>query len=109
MPSGMEVDLGPGHIVLDGDPAYPPKGHSSHPFFGPCLLWPNGRPSQFQRTDAATGSERRPTVGRQKVPILYSGRLFPQKLPLIMGDLDPYLILDPLALAQSESIIQTAL
>jgi len=47
MPSGMEVDLGPGHIVLDGDPAYPPKGHSSHPLFGPCLLWPNGRPSQL--------------------------------------------------------------
>ena len=25
MPFGMEVGLGPGHIVLDGDPA-PPKG-----------------------------------------------------------------------------------
>jgi len=23
----MELDLGPGHVVLDGDPA-PPKGHS---------------------------------------------------------------------------------
>ena len=22
------------------------KGHSSPPVFGPCLLWPNGRPSQ---------------------------------------------------------------
>ena len=22
---GMEVDLGPGHIVLDGDPAPPPR------------------------------------------------------------------------------------
>ena len=22
------------------------KGHSSPPLFGPCLLWPNGRPSQ---------------------------------------------------------------
>jgi len=37
---GMEVGLGPGHIVLDGDPA-PPKGSQS-PIFGPCLLWPNG-------------------------------------------------------------------
>jgi len=27
MPLGMEVGLGPGHIVLDGDPA-PSKGHS---------------------------------------------------------------------------------
>jgi len=39
MPLGMEVGLGPGDMVLDGDPA---------PFFGPCLLWPNGRPSQLQ-------------------------------------------------------------
>jgi len=33
---------GPGHIVLDGDPAPPsPKGHSP-PIFGPYLLRPNG-------------------------------------------------------------------
>jgi len=40
------VGLGPGHIVLDGDPASPPpkkKGaQSPNPIFGPCLLWPNG-------------------------------------------------------------------
>jgi len=42
MPLGKEVGLGPGHIVLDGDPA--PK--QPLPIFGPCLLWPNGRPSQ---------------------------------------------------------------
>jgi len=34
MPLGMEVGLGPGHVVLDGDPA--------PPISGPCLLWPNG-------------------------------------------------------------------
>ena len=28
----------PGNIVLDGDPAPPGKGHSSHPIFGPCLF-----------------------------------------------------------------------
>jgi len=28
-PLGTEVDLGPGHIVLNGDPAPPGKGHSS--------------------------------------------------------------------------------
>jgi len=28
MPLGMEVGLGSGHIVLDGDPAFPKKGHS---------------------------------------------------------------------------------
>jgi len=43
-PIGTEVDLGPGHIVLDRDPASPPrKGHSSRAeppsLFSPCLLW----------------------------------------------------------------------
>jgi len=43
MPLGTEVGLGPGHVVLDGDPTPTPKrGHSSPPVFGPCLLWPNG-------------------------------------------------------------------
>jgi len=30
-PLSTEVDIGPGHIVLDGDPAPPRKGHSSLP------------------------------------------------------------------------------
>jgi len=39
----MQVGLGPGHIVLDGDPASPfLKGHSPHPIFGTYLLRPNG-------------------------------------------------------------------
>jgi len=38
---GMQVALGPGHIVLHGDPAPLPKGHSP-PIFRPYLLWPNG-------------------------------------------------------------------
>jgi len=42
MPLGREVGLGPGDIVLDGDPAHPPKGAQQSPLFGPCLLWPNG-------------------------------------------------------------------
>jgi len=33
MPFGMEVGLGPGDFVLDGDPAPPEKK-------GYCLLWP---------------------------------------------------------------------
>jgi len=41
MSLGTEVDLGPGHIVLGGDPAPPsPKGGQQPPLFGPCLLWP---------------------------------------------------------------------
>ena len=39
-PLGTEVDIGPGHIVLDGVPP-PAKGaEQPPPFFGPCLLWP---------------------------------------------------------------------
>jgi len=38
----LGIEVSPGHIVLDGDPAPPPwRGHSL-PIFGPCLLdlWP---------------------------------------------------------------------
>jgi len=41
MALGKEVGLGAGHIVLD-DPA----PQQPLPTFGPCRLWPNGRPSQ---------------------------------------------------------------
>jgi len=40
MPLGTGIGLGPGHIVLHGDPTPPKKGHSSPRIFGPCLLWP---------------------------------------------------------------------
>ena len=42
MALGMEVGLGPGHIVLDEDPAPPPKKGAEAPFIGPFLLRPNG-------------------------------------------------------------------
>jgi len=45
MPLGMEVSLGPDHIVLDGDTAVrpPPKNRGRSPLiFGPYLLWPKG-------------------------------------------------------------------
>jgi len=42
MTFGMEVGLGPGHIVLDGDPATLPKKGTEPPIFGPFLLWSNG-------------------------------------------------------------------
>jgi len=38
---GTKVRLGPGHSVLDGDPAPPTeKGGTATSIFGPCLLWP---------------------------------------------------------------------
>jgi len=44
MKLGMQVGLGPGHIVLDGDPAtLPPKGHSpqfsAHTCRGQMAAW----------------------------------------------------------------------
>jgi len=46
IPLGMEVSLGPGDIVLNRGPSSPLK-RGTAPFFGPCLLRPNGRPSQL--------------------------------------------------------------
>jgi len=42
MKLGMQVGLGPGHIVLDGDPVPLPQRAQLHPIFGPYLLQPNG-------------------------------------------------------------------
>jgi len=41
MKLGMQVSLGPRHIVLDVDPA-PSHIGTQPPIFGPYLLWPNG-------------------------------------------------------------------
>ena len=41
---GVQIGLGPGHIVLDGDPAVPPplkEGGAEPPVFGPHMLWPS--------------------------------------------------------------------
>ena len=39
MPLGMQVGLGPGHIVLDGDLAPPHgKGHSTPTFRSMCIV-----------------------------------------------------------------------
>jgi len=54
---GRDVDLGPGDIVLDGDPALTPSKGTQSPIFGPCLLWPNGRPSQLLLNTCKSNSE----------------------------------------------------
>jgi len=46
MPLGKEVGLGPAHIVLDGDTVGTQPPQQPLLTLGPCLLWPNGRPSQ---------------------------------------------------------------
>jgi len=45
MSLGMEVSLGLATLV-DGNPALATERGTAAPFFGPRLLWPNGRPSQ---------------------------------------------------------------
>jgi len=42
MKLGMQVGLGPGHIVLDGKPAPPSPKRAQPPIFGPYPLRPNG-------------------------------------------------------------------
>jgi len=82
MKFGLQVGLGPGHIVLDGDPASPPlKGGRAPPIFDPYLLWPNGwmdedatwyggrpqpRPHCVRR-----GSGCSPATGAQQLPPLF--------------------------------------
>jgi len=47
MTLGMKVGLGPGHVVLDGDPApLRQKGGQNPPILGPFLLSPNGLMNQ---------------------------------------------------------------
>ena len=40
MPLGKKVGLGPDDIVIDGDPAPPPRTGAQQPptLFGPCLI-----------------------------------------------------------------------
>jgi len=42
MKLGMQVGLGPGHIVLDGTQLPLPQRGVEPPIFGPYPLWPNG-------------------------------------------------------------------
>ena len=42
MKLGTEVGLGPGQIVLDGNPASPQKSGTQQPHFSAHVLWPNG-------------------------------------------------------------------
>ena len=49
MSLGTEVDLGPaiGHTALHGASSSPLESGTAAALFGPCLMWPNGRPSQI--------------------------------------------------------------
>ena len=47
MPLGTEVDLGPGHIVLDEVPALRERGTATPPIFSAHVYCGYGRPSQL--------------------------------------------------------------
>ena len=60
---GVEVDLGPGHIVLDGDPALPKRHTATRPLFSPCVLWENGWTDQYAIWYGHRPQPRRHCVG----------------------------------------------
>jgi len=64
MKLGIQVGLGPGHTVLDGDLApFPPKGHSPPPIFGPHTLLRNGWMDQDATWYGGRPRPRLPCVG----------------------------------------------
>ena len=71
MALGMEVGLGPVHILLDWDTAPLPNKGAEPPIFGPSLLWPN----RWMHQDATCyGGRHRPTRHRVRC-----GPSYPQK------------------------------
>jgi len=78
-PLGTAVDLGPGHIVLDGAQLPPPrKGRSSPPSFRPVYCG-HGHSSQLLRYCYTVQGR-----ARQRVHILYNG------LPLPLVKITPF-------------------
>ena len=75
MKLGLQVGLGPGHIVLDGDPA-PLRKRAHPPISGPHLSWP----SSWMDQDA-TWYKCRPRPGRvlRWDPLCYMGIQLPSK------------------------------
>jgi len=90
MKLGMEVGLGPGHIVLDGDSAPPPpKGHSpqfsAHVCCGQTVGWikmPLGREAGLGPGDIVLDGDPAPLpkIGAQQPPLFGPCRWI--KMPL---------------------------
>jgi len=87
MQLGIEVGLGPGNFVIDGEPATPKKGHSLHPIFGRCLFWPNGWMNQDAilygsrprpRHIVIDGDPALPAKGAQQPPLFGACLLWPR-------------------------------
>jgi len=65
MKLGTQVGLGPGHIVLDEDPAPLPERGRSSPTVSPYLLWPNGWMDQDATWHGVSSRPRLHCVGRE--------------------------------------------
>ena len=90
MPLGMEVGFVPGDIVLDGDPAPPPKKGrtAAAPLFGPCLLGPAGWINMPFVTEEGLGSghivldgDSAPPKGGTAAPLFGPCLLWPNGRP----------------------------
>jgi len=82
IPLATEIDLSPGHIVLDGDPVPPDERGAAAPFpplFGLCLLW--------SRLPSSATAELLLHSSRQTVRILYSDILDPYNDVVYMATL----------------------
>ena len=77
MPLGTEIGLGPGDIMLQGDPALPTARGTAPTTFRPTLLW-HGRLSQQLLSSFCTAH------GRASL-YFTMGRPLPSKLPLPIG------------------------
>jgi len=70
--------------VLDGDRAPPNKKGSASPIFGPCLLWPNGRPSQLLLSSSPRDYELFAKIQRHHIGASHRGlTLNTPSLPVI--------------------------
>jgi len=65
-PLGTYVDLGPGHIVLDGVPALRKRGTAAPPLFSAYVCCGHGRPSQLLLSSCING---RPETYRPYVTV----------------------------------------
>jgi len=74
MALGMEVGLGPVHVVIDGHTAPLPKKETEPPIFGPSLVWPNGWMHQDTTWNGGRPQLRRPCVDGDPVPVPQKGR-----------------------------------
>jgi len=90
MPLDMEVGLGSGDFVFDGNPATPRKKGHTHPIFGPCLLWPNGWMDEHAlgtEVDLGTGH-----IVLDVVPAIRDrGTAAPSFRPYVLWPRSPYL------------------